>query len=119
MAKAVGVGGVFLKAQDPQALARWYAAHLGIPVQDGGSMAFDGPESAGMTVFAHFPADSPYFGEVSQQAMVIFRVDDLEGLLAQLSAAGVRIDPKQEDHEYGKFAWIWDPEGNRVELWQP
>ncbi len=119
MAKAVGVGGVFLKARDPQILARWYAAHLGIPEQDGGSLAFDGPESAGTTVFAHFPADTPYFGERSQQAMVNFRVDDLEELLTQLSAAGVRIDPQKENHAYGKFAWIWDPEGNRVELWQP
>ena len=81
-------------------------------------MVFEGPESAGTTVFAHFPSDTTYFGEASQQAMVNFRVDDLEGLLAQLSAAGVRIDPKREEHEYGKFAWIWDPEGNRVELWQ-
>jgi predicted enzyme related to lactoylglutathione lyase len=118
MAKAVGVGGVFLKAKDPKALSAWYAEHLGIPDQGGGSLGFDGPESAGMTVFAHFPADSKYFGEGAQQAMVNFRVDDLDGLLKQLAAAGVRIDPKRDDHEYGKFAWIWDLEGNRVELWQ-
>ncbi|MGH9604846.1 MAG: VOC family protein [Terracidiphilus sp.] len=119
MAKAVGVGGVFLKARDPQALGAWYAAHLGIPAQDGGSLAFDGPESAGMTVLAHFPLDSNYFGDGSQQAMVNFRVDDLDQLLANLAAAGVRIDPRREDHPYGRFAWIWDPEDNRVELWQP
>ena len=119
MAKAVGVGGVFLKAQDPQALATWYATHLGIPSQDGGSLAFDGPESAGMTVFAHFPHDTKYFGEGPQQSMVNFRVDDLDQLLEQLAAANVRIDPKRDDYAYGKFAWIWDPEGNRVELWQP
>ena len=119
MAKALGVGGVFLKAKDPQKLSAWYAEHLGIPTQDGGSLAFSGPESAGMTVFAHFPLDSPYFGDPAQQAMVNFRVDDLDGLLAQLAAAGVRIDPKREDYAYGRFAWIWDPEGNRVELWQP
>ena len=119
MAKAVGIGGVFLKARDPQALALWYAAHLGIPAQDGGSLAFDGPESTGMTVFAHFPLDTRYFGEGAQQAMVNFRVDDLDELLKQLTAAGVRIDPKREDYSYGRFAWIWDSEGNRVELWQP
>jgi predicted enzyme related to lactoylglutathione lyase len=119
MAKAVGVGGVFLKARDPEALSAWYAAHLGIPEQGGGSLAFEGPESAGMTVFAHFPLDSTYFGDGAQQVMVNFRVDDLDGLLAKLADAGVRIDPKREDHEYGRFAWIWDPEGNRVELWQP
>jgi predicted enzyme related to lactoylglutathione lyase len=119
MAKAVGVGGVFLKALDPKALSEWYALHLGIPVQDGCSLAFDGPESAGMTVFAHFPLDTPYFGEGAQQAMVNFRVDDLDQLLAQLAAAGVRVDPHREEYDYGRFAWIWDPEGNRIELWQP
>ena len=118
MGKAIGVGGVFLKARDPKALSAWYAEHLGIPDQDGGSLAFDGPESTGMTVFAHFPLDSKYFGEGGQQTMVNFRVDDLDGLLAKLAAAGVRIDPKREDHEYGRFAWIWGLEGNPVELWQ-
>lgn len=117
MAKAVGVGGIFLKARDPKALAAWYGEHLGISTQ-GGAMGFDGPEAAGMTVFAHFPNDTKYFGGGDQQAMVNFRVDDLDALLAQLAAAGTRIDPKREDHEYGRFAWIWDPEGNRVELWQ-
>jgi glyoxylase I family protein len=118
MARAVGVGGVFLKAKDPQALSAWYATHLGIPSQEGGSLAFDGPESAGMTVFAHFPEDTSYFGDGRQQAMVNFRVDDLDRLLAQLASSGVRIDPNREDYPYGRFAWIWDPEGNRVELWQ-
>ena len=119
MAKAVGVGGIFLKARDPKALAAWYATHLGIPSQDGGSLAFDGPESAGMTVFAHFPNDTKYFGDGPQQSMVNFRVDDLDQLLEQLAEAKVRIDPKRDDYAYGKFAWIWDPEGNRIELWQP
>jgi predicted enzyme related to lactoylglutathione lyase len=119
MAKAIGVGGVFLRARDPGALSAWYAEQLGIPAQGGGSLAFDGPESAGMTVFAHFPDDTKYFGDGPQQAMVNFRVDDLDGLLAKLAAAGTRIDLKREDHAYGRFAWIWDPEGNRVELWQP
>jgi predicted enzyme related to lactoylglutathione lyase len=118
MAKAVGVGGVFLKAQDPLGLAAWYAKHLGIPTQDGGSLAFDGPESMGMTVFAHFPKDTAYFGTGTQTSMINFRVDDLDGLLGQLAEAGVRIDPKRDDAPYGRFAWIWDPEGNRVELWE-
>lgn len=103
MAKAVGVGGVFLKAKDPQKLAAWYAEHLGIPIQDGGSLAFDGPESAGMTVFAHFPADTKYFGDAPQQAMVNFRVDDLDALLTQLKGAGVTVDPHREDYEYGRL----------------
>jgi predicted enzyme related to lactoylglutathione lyase len=119
MARAVGVGGVFLKARDPQALAAWYASQLGIQPGEGGSLVFDGPESAGMTVFAHFPEDTGYFGGGEQQAMVNFRVDDLDALLVQLAAAGVRVDPKREDASYGRFAWIWDLEGNRVELWEP
>jgi predicted enzyme related to lactoylglutathione lyase len=119
MTKAVGVGGVFLKARDPQTLAAWYASQLGIQTVEGGSLVFDGPESAGMTVFAHFPVDTGYFGGGEQQAMVNFRVDDLDTLLVQLAAAGVRVDPKREDISYGRFAWIWDLEGNRVELWEP
>ena len=119
MGKAVGVGGVFLKARDPKALGAWYATHLGIPSQDGGTLAFDGPESTGMTVFAHFPLETKYFGDGQQQVMVNFRVDNLDELMDQLTAARVRVDPKRDDYAYGKFAWIWDPEGNRVELWQP
>jgi catechol 2,3-dioxygenase-like lactoylglutathione lyase family enzyme len=119
MAKVVGIGGIFLKARQPKVLAAWYTTHLGIQPGEGGALSFSGPESAGMTVFAHFPLDSTYFGEPTQQAMVNFRVDDLDQLLTQLAAAGVRIDPKREDAPYGRFAWIWDPEGNRVELWQP
>jgi predicted enzyme related to lactoylglutathione lyase len=118
MAKTVGVGGVFFKARDPKALTAWYAAHLGIP-GEGGSLAFDGPESLGMTVIAPFALDTKYFGEGPQQTMINFRVDDLDGLLEQLAKAGVRIDPNRQDHDYGRFAWIWDPEGNRIELWEP
>ena len=118
MAKAVGVGGVFLKARDPKALMAWYAANLGI-ADGGGWLQFDGPTSMGMTLFTHFAEDTKYFGDGPQQVMMNFRVDDLDGLLAQLEAAGVRIDPKRDDYPYGRFAWIWDPEGNRVELWQP
>ena len=118
MAKAVGVGGVFLKAQDPKGLSAWYAKHLGVP-EAHGSLTFDGPESMGMTLLAHFPENSTYFGDGLQRCMVNFRVDDLDALLAQLTEAGVRVDPKRQDESYGRFAWIWDPEGNRVELWQP
>jgi predicted enzyme related to lactoylglutathione lyase len=119
MAKAVGVGGVFLKAQDPKQLAAWYAQHFEIAKADDRSLMFDGPESAGMTVFAQFPQTTDYFGDGPQQFMINLRVDDLDGMLERLAAAGVRIDPKRQDESYGRFAWIWDPEGNRVELWQP
>ncbi len=119
MARAVGVGGVFLKARDPKALAQGYAKHLGIPDQGGGSLGFDGPESTGMTVFAHFAESTKYFGDGPQQSMVNFRVDNLYALLAQFAEAGVTIDPKRDDQSYGRFAWIVDPEGNRVEVWEP
>ena len=118
MAKALGVGGIFFKARDPKALSAWYAQHFGIAKADDSSLFFDGPESAGMTVFSHFRSDSAYFGTGPQQSMVNLRVDDLDGMLTQLAAAGVSIDPKRDDHEYGRFAWIIDPEGNRVELWE-
>ena len=118
MAKAVGFGGVFLKARDPKALAAWYTEHLGIQVGEGGAPAFTGPESAGTTLFCHFPSDSDYFGDAAQQAMINFRVDNLDQLLVQLEAAGVRIDPHRDSFDFGKFAWIWDLEGNKVELWE-
>ena len=121
MAKAVGVGGVFLKARDPKALSQWYETHLGL----GGrvskdALTFEGPASMGVTVFGLFTSDTKYFGDGPQQFMVNFRVDDVDALLDQLAAAGVRVDPKREDYgDYGRFGWFWDPEGNRVELWQP
>ena len=118
MAKAVGFGGVFFKARDPKALAAWYTEHLGIQVGEGGALAFAGPESAGTTLFCHFPSDSDYFGDSGQQAMVNFRVDNLDELLVKLEAAGVRIDPHRDNFDFGKFAWIWDLEGNKVELWE-
>ncbi|HTJ31536.1 MAG TPA: VOC family protein [Acidobacteriaceae bacterium] len=119
MAKAVGVGGIFLRATEPKKLMSWYVEHLGIPGGEGGYTNFDGPEAQGMTVFSFFPENSEYMGEQTQRAMVNFRVDDLDGVLARLEAAGAKIDPKREDYGYGRFAWFWDPEGNRVELWEP
>lgn len=118
MGKAVGVGGVFLKARDPKSLQQWYHDHLGVPLS-GGYSAFEGPESHGTTVFSFFKEDSDYFGQGGQRAMVNFRVDSLDEVLQRLSAAGATIDPKQDSHEFGRFAWFSDPEGNRVELWEP
>jgi catechol 2,3-dioxygenase-like lactoylglutathione lyase family enzyme len=118
MAKATGVGGVFLKAKDPKALKAWYVEHLGVP-EAYGAMSFEGPEAQGITMFTFFPETTGHFGGGEQRAMVNFRVDSMDELLAKLEAAGVRIDPRPEDESYGKFAWIWDPEGNRIELWEP
>ena len=124
MARVTGIGGVFLKAHDPKALADWYSRHLGIELSAGHFgknflWTDEVPATTGMTVWSLFPVDTKYFGPGTQTAMINFRVDDLEALLQQLAEAGVWIDTKREDYEYGRFAWIMDPEGNRVELWQP
>ncbi len=111
MGKVLGIGGVFLRAKDPKALQKWYSEHLGIPLTYGISV-FEGQESFGQTVFS-------FFLEEKQPAIVNFRVDALDEVMDQLATAGVRIDPKRDDSEYGKFGWFWDPEGNRVELWEP
>jgi len=119
MGKVVGVGGVFFRAKDPKGLQAWYAQHLGIPLSEYGFTSFEGPEAQGTTTFSFFPEDTKYFGEGTQQAMFNFRVDALDEVLEQITAAGARVDPKREDADYGRFAWFWDPEGNRVELWEP
>jgi predicted enzyme related to lactoylglutathione lyase len=119
MGKAVGIGGVFLKAKDPKALMAWYHEHLGVPVSEHGFASFEGPEAQGTTVFNLFKNDSDYFGDADQRAMINFRVDNLEEVVAGLKAAGAKVDPDQQDYGFGKFGWFWDPEGNRVELWEP
>lgn len=123
MARVTGVGGVFLRSKDPGALAKWYAEHLGITLSDFNGTAFawtdEVPAGSGMTAWSAFPHNTTYFGEGQQQVMVNYRVDDLDALLAELAAKGVWIDPKRQDEVYGKFAWIKDCDGNRLELWQP
>src|SRR5580698_1767651 len=123
MARVTGIGGVFLRSRDPKALAKWYAEHLGVHLSDFNGTAFqwsdEVPAGTGMTAWSAFPTDTQYFGEGQQAAMINYRVDDLDALLEALSAAGVWIDPKREDHSYGRFAWVKDCDGNRLELWQP
>jgi len=119
MGKVVGVGGIFLKAKDPKALLSWYAEQFGVPCTDYGTIDFDGPSSMGKTVFCIFPEKSDYFGESGQGAMVNFRVDALDEVLARLEASGAWIDPNRQTYDFGRFAWFRDPEGNRVELWEP
>jgi predicted enzyme related to lactoylglutathione lyase len=123
MARVTGIGGVFLRSRDPKALAKWYAENLGVHLSDFNGAAFqwsdEVPAGTGMTAWSAFPTDTQYFGEGQQAAMINYRVDDMDALLAALSAAGVWIDPKREDHSYGRFAWIKDCDGNRLELWQP
>ncbi|HEY1501985.1 MAG TPA: VOC family protein [Acidobacteriaceae bacterium] len=117
MAKATGIGGVFLRARDPKALYVWYEKHLGLPLQYG-SFIIPAEQERNSIAFSFFSDKSEHF-PLSQPAMINLQVDDLDALLDQLAAAGVTIDPKRDSAEYGKFAWITDLEGNRVELWQP
>jgi predicted enzyme related to lactoylglutathione lyase len=123
MARVTGIGGIFLRSKDPKALTAWYAQHLGITLSDYGGATFlwtdEVPLTTGMTTWSIFPDDTTYFGPNPKQAMVNYRVDDLDALLTQLAAAGVTIDPHRENADYGRFAWIVDPDGNRIELWQP
>jgi predicted enzyme related to lactoylglutathione lyase len=113
--RVVGIGGVFFRAKDPDALRAWYGEHLGIDVQDWGGVGFEG----GTTVWTIFAGDTEDFGPSGQQSMVNYRVSDLDAMLAQLRAAGVPVQDKIEDSEFGRFGWAADPEGNRFELWQP
>ncbi|HET6555466.1 MAG TPA: VOC family protein [Dyella sp.] len=120
MAKVIGLGGIFFKARDPKALASWYATHLGLSIEGWGGTRFDEDEQrAGYTAWCPFAEDTTYFAPSTQPYMINYRVDDLDALLAQLRAAGVQVDDRVEDSEYGRFGWIMDPEGTRIELWQP
>jgi predicted enzyme related to lactoylglutathione lyase len=122
MARVTGIGGVFLRSKDPKRLTAWYAEHLGLSVSEWG-VSFDWkdevPAGTGATAWSTFAEDTEYFGNDPRHVMINYRVDDLDALLAQLAAAGVWIDPNRQEAGYGKFAWIKDCDGNRVELWQP
>lgn len=123
MERVRGIGGIFFKARDPKALARWYAEHLGVPVEDWGGARFvwrdHDARGDASTVWSPFAADTGYFAPSTAPFMINFRVDDLDAMLAQLRAAGAQVDPKVEDSEYGRFGWAFDPDGNKIELWQP
>lgn len=124
MAGVTGIGGVFFKARDVDAMAEWYRTHLGMVIEKEGYSAFNwassqSGESSGSTVWALFPKDTPYFGTGHQPFMVNYRVDDLDALLLSLREAGVEVDDHVEELENGRFGWCTDPEGNRLELWEP
>ncbi|MBV9718298.1 MAG: VOC family protein [Candidatus Eremiobacteraeota bacterium] len=121
MARVLGLGGIFFKSERPQELAAWYRDHLGLPIDASNSAqleGFDGERMA-MNVFAVFDRESDYFDPTVAQFMLNFRVDDLDELLAKLKAEGVWVDDRRGDYEYGRFAWIRDLDGNRIELWEP
>jgi predicted enzyme related to lactoylglutathione lyase len=116
MERVLGIGGYFFRANDPDALAAWYEANLGIASM---STRWSWEQEAGPTVFAPFPADTDYFGRADQQTMLNFRVADLDAMLAQLRAAGASVDDEISEASFGRFGHAVDPEGNRFELWQP
>jgi predicted enzyme related to lactoylglutathione lyase len=117
MASITGFGGAFIRANDPDSLYSWYEQHLGLTRTEG-SFSFPAPTEPAQVVFAFFPQNEEYF-PLAQKAMINLQVDDLDGLLDRLIGEGVTVDPKRESFDFGKFGWVTDPEGNRVELWQP
>jgi predicted enzyme related to lactoylglutathione lyase len=124
MGKITGLGGVFIKANDPKSLADWYQQQLGISFNGSSYVDLpfadaDGKLSPGSNVFSFFSNDSKYFAPSQKQVMINLRVEDLFGLLEDLKAKGVELTGAPMDESYGKFAWIMDPEGNKIELWEP
>jgi len=124
MRRVTGIGGIFMTAADPKALCAWYKKHLGIDVQDWGGAAFDwadaeGRPVKGTTAWSVSSADSKPFAPGESPFMVNYRVENLAALLAALREEGCNVLEKTDDSEYGKFGWVMDPEGNKVELWQP
>jgi predicted enzyme related to lactoylglutathione lyase len=122
--RVTGIGGIFIKAKDPDALRNWYRKHLGIDVEDWGGVSFrwhepGRPNPDGSTVWSVMPESSDYFAPSKAPFMVNYRVDDLHALLETLRAEGCDVDDKADESEFGKFGWVMDPEGNRVELWEP
>ena len=124
MKRVTGIGGIFFKAKDAPALQAWYRTHLGIDVQPWGGAAFDwtdatGKPAGGTTAWLIAPESSKQFAPSAAPFMVNYRVADLHALLAALKAEGCNVLDKVDESEYGKFGWVVDPEGNKVELWQP
>jgi predicted enzyme related to lactoylglutathione lyase len=116
MERVLGIGGYFLRAADPVALTAWYRDGLGLDIDQNGSWRYE----AGHAVFAAFEVETDYFGSRDQQTMLNFRVRDLAAMLAQLRAHGADVAEQTQDMDgVGRFGWVTDPEGNRIELWQP
>ena len=118
MERATGIGGVFVRSADPERLRAWYAEHLGFELEAWGGTVLRSAGGETLT-WSIFPGDTAYFGSREQQVMVNYRVSDLDAMLAQLRAGGVPVDDRVQEMEYGRFGWATDPDGNRIELWQP
>jgi predicted enzyme related to lactoylglutathione lyase len=121
--KVTGIGGVFVKSEDPAKMREWYAQHLGFKDDKYGSnfewRKMDKPEEIGTTVWTPFPNDTKYFGNPDKQFMLNLRVEDLDGLLADLKNEGIEQIGETQTFDFGKFAYIQDLEGNKLELWEP
>ncbi len=124
MERVTGIGGIFFKARDADGLKDWYREHLGIEPDANGGAIFewlepDAPERRGQTVWAPFRGDTQYFAPSEASFMINYRVRDLDLMLKQLRRAGVTVDDRIDEQPNGRFAWAMDPEGNRIELWEP
>ncbi len=119
MERVNGIGGLFFRAEDTEALASWYETHLGVSRVPTTYDVEPWQQKAGATVFAPFTKDTDYFGRPSQAWMINFRVDDLDAMIAQLEGAGIEVERDPEDYPNGRFARLYDPEGNPIELWEP
>ena len=124
MPKVTGIGGVFFKSKgDPTALATWYQKHLGMPLAPWGGAVLRWPDDhaddQGLTVWCLAEPDSTWFAPSDAPFMINYRVDDLDGILARLRAGGTETHKGPESHENGRFAWVLDPDGNKLELWEP
>jgi predicted enzyme related to lactoylglutathione lyase len=124
MAKVTGIGGVFFKSKgDPKALSAWYAKHLGLVLEPWGGAILKWPDDKaddeGLTVWHVAKQDTQWFAPSDASFMINYRVDEMEPLIANLRAGGVTIVKGPETHENGQFAWILDPDGNKLELWEP
>ncbi len=119
MENVTGIGGFFFCSKDPAALGQWYKDHLGIDLVPADYSQKPWSQQAGPTVFAPFPQDTDYFGAADKQWMINFRVRDLDAMVAQLRGAGIEVTVDAETYPNGRFARLHDPEGNRIELWEP
>jgi predicted enzyme related to lactoylglutathione lyase len=124
MKRVTGIGGIFFKSKDPKALGAWYQEHLGIEVEvwGGASLPWSTPENptaTGATIWSPFKQDTDCFAPSQASFMINYRVADLHALLAQLRSEGCEVMEKVDESDFGKFGWVIDPDGNKVELWQP
>ncbi|HWH72261.1 MAG TPA: VOC family protein [Candidatus Sulfotelmatobacter sp.] len=124
MQRVTGIGGVFFKSKDPKRLAEWYRTHLGMNVEEWGGVVFrwaspENPSGVGTTIWSPFEENTAYFSPSQASFMINYRVADLDALLALLRSEGCEVEDQVQKSEYGKFGWVMDPEGNRIELWQP